>query len=219
MRRPKNLDISGQKFNRLTAIRYIGTNSHKIQLWEFKCDCGTIGIKSKSSVANNWIKSCGCLLRETSSKTCIANIKHKMCDSRVYKIYHGMKSRCNHHKNERYINYGGRGISVGKEFKTFQLFYDWAIENGYQYDLSIDRIDVNGNYTPENCRWATDEQQINNKTNSVKLEFNGEIKNASEWADIFGLCRSAIYRRLKCGWSVENAISKPARFVSTPKYK
>lgn len=130
------------------------------------------------------------------------------------KIYHkwaGMKERCYNKNAPQYKNYGGRGIRVCDEwFNSFTAFRDWAFANGYDDKLSLDRIDVNGNYCPENCRWATQNQQANNKRNTIRLEYNGETHTISEWAAITGLEPRIIYRRLRSGWSVERIMLTPS---------
>lgn len=112
-----------------------------------------------------------------------------------------MKKRCYLSSNHNFINYGGRGICMCDEWKdSFSTFYSWAIENGYKEGLSIDRIDVDGNYCPENCRWANSKTQANNRTSNKYLEINGETHTLAEWAERFGVSRSTMSSRLKNGY-------------------
>ena len=122
-----------------------------------------------------------------------------------------MINRCTCECWRDYKNYGGRGITVCPEWKeSFESFRDWALANGYQDNLTLDRIEVNGNYEPSNCRWATVKQQANNTRSSRYLEFNGEVKTVKEWADELGLNYRTLYSRITTkGWSIEKALTTP----------
>ena len=135
---------------------------------------------------------------------------HGMSKTRIYGIWHGIKARCYYPKNAGYSHYGGRGINVCDEWKNnFQAFYDWAMANGYNDNLSIDRIDVNGNYEPSNCRWLTIKEQQNNKTNNVIIEFNGEKLNLSQWAKKLNIPVHTLICRRNLGWDDERVLSEP----------
>ena len=126
--------------------------------------------------------------------------KHGKRNTRIYNIWRSMRQRCNNPRTNRYHCYGGRGIIVCDNWNDdFMSFYEWAISNGYHDGLTIDRINVEGNYEPLNCRWASDEQQQNNRSNTIRLEVNGEIRTISEWAKITGLKRQTIWRRIQVG--------------------
>ena len=126
-----------------------------------------------------------------------------------------MRRRCNKETDRRFKDYGGRGITVCKEWDKFEAFQKWSIENGYNDNLSIDRIDTNGNYEPSNCKWSTTKEQNNNKRNNRILEYNGEAHNVTEWAAILGMSAHTIFSRLDLmGWSVEKALSTPLKRVS-----
>jgi hypothetical protein len=119
-----------------------------------------------------------------------------------------MKDRCYRHKNNQYKDYGGRGISVCDEWlNNFQAFYDWAMSHGYKEELTIDRIDNNGNYEPSNCRWATRKEQNNNTRRNRRVEFNNESHTVKEWCDMLGITQSVFYHRLARGWTVEEALT------------
>ena len=123
-----------------------------------------------------------------------------------------MKKRCYNPKTDSYRKYGGRGIKVCEQWvNSFQTFQSWALANGYDDSLSIDRIDANGDYCPENCRWATPKQQTNNRRTTIMLTFNGETRPQSEWAEETGMAASTIAHRLKRGWSIERALTTPTK--------
>ena len=161
----KYKDYTNRKFGRLTVIgldhiqqKYIKgkPNGHRYY-YRCQCDCGNISIVLIDHLLRGKILSCNCLRIERSI---LANTKHKLRGTRIYGIWGKMIQRCTNPKIRNFNNYGGRGIKVAKEWQEdFLNFYNWAIKNGYQDDLSIDRIDVNGNYEPSNCRWATVKQQ------------------------------------------------------------
>lgn len=131
-----------------------------------------------------------------------------MCHSRMYHIWNSMKQRCQNPKAISYRYYGKKGISVCEEWdKSFKTFYDWAICNGYQDDLTIDRIDSNGNYEPSNCRWATNKEQQNHTSYNHLYTYKGETLTIIQWAERTGIHPNMLYKRLRRGWSIEKAIT------------
>lgn len=195
-------DLTGKKFNKLTVIRRVENTKNGQTRWLCECDCGNTKIVTGVGLRRNHVKSCGCLVKEMSGKNLI---KHGLSNNKVfYRLMHirkGMKIRCYNPNNKSYSNYGGRGIKVCDEWldkKTgMKSFYDWAIQNGYKEGLTIDRIDVNGNYEPNNCRWVTNKIQCNNKTNNHIITYNGETHTMTEWSEIFGISYDAIRYRIK----------------------
>lgn len=122
-----------------------------------------------------------------------------------------MHSRCENQNHKYYAYYGGRGIRVCDEWNEYIPFRDWAIEAGYNDGLTIDRIEVNGNYNPENCRWATIREQQNNKRSNRLVQFNGASHTISEWSEIVGIKKTTIKERLNAGWSIEKVLTEPVR--------
>jgi hypothetical protein len=121
-----------------------------------------------------------------------------------------MLTRCGNKRNPKYPAYGGRGIKVCEEWQTFEPFNEWAMANGYRDSLTIDRIDNDGDYCPENCRWATYSQQANNTRETIVLSFNGEEKTLSEWSALVGIPRQALWKRIfQRGWTIEKALTTP----------
>lgn len=161
-------DITGMKFGRLTALKKDHVNEKGAHYWECLCDCGNIKVVAKGHLLSGKIKSCGCLAKENHVGT------HFESKTRLYKCWRSMKERCILPSVERYKNYGGRGIKICEPWYNYINFRNWAIKNGYKDYLTLDRIDVNGNYEPSNCRWSTILEQANNKTNNHYLEYCGE---------------------------------------------
>lgn len=138
------------------------------------------------------------------------NFKHGLYKNRLYGIWSNMKTRCCSETYHLYKDYGARGIEVCDEWlNDFEHFYNWAISNGYQDNLTIDRINNNGNYEPSNCRWVDMKTQNRNRRSNVWLECRGQKKILNDWAKDLNVDRRTISRRLKLGWSVENALFTP----------
>lgn len=137
--------------------------------------------------------------------------KHGKSKEKIYSVWHGMIARCEKEYCKEYKNYGARGISVCDEWHDSKKFIDWSLNNGYEVGLSIDRIDTNGNYEPNNCRWVDMVTQQNNTRRNRKVTIGNETHNVSEWARIKGIPYHYIYRRYEEGWSIEKAITEPIK--------
>lgn len=201
-------DLTGQRFGRLTVIMR-AENIGKKTAWLCQCDCGNTKIVSGSNLHGKQVMSCGCLGEEVRAVNCESRQTHGQSYTRLYTIWIGMKQRCFYKKHKHFKRYGGRGITVCDEWKdSFESFYKWAMENGYSDELTIDRIDVNGNYCPENCRWATYKEQNNNTSSSHFLTYNGETKTVAEWSEIVGIPKSTIFNRIKRGLPTEKVLKR-----------
>jgi hypothetical protein len=192
----------GDRFTKLVALERSGrkTPDNKIFYRYFKCDCGKIKEIMEYSVKSGHTKCCGCINREFWRKKWTT---HNMSRSRIYTIWNNMKMRCSNKNDTHYKYYGGRGITVCRNWLTFIGFYNWAKNSGYKQNLTIDRIDNNKGYYPDNCRWSTVTEQNRNKSNLVK--YKGEF--AAQASVRLGGKPCLIYGRLKRGWSIKKAFT------------
>ena len=170
---PKLKNLTGQRFGRLSVIRREGSDPHGFATWFCECDCGNQSIVSGSDLTKSHTKSCGCLRNELSRERCT---KHGKNGTRLYEVWKSMNQRCSNEANAGYRRYGGRGIAVCEDWQNdFQAFYNWAIAHGYDETAprgkcSIDRIDNDKGYSPDNCRWVDMKTQINNRSNTRRKQ-------------------------------------------------
>lgn len=216
----KHPDISGQKFGRLTAVKYIGKDKNRNAKWLFRCDCGNECISLVYNVKTGSTSSCGCYAKEkaasqsekAAARAAQMRITHGQTGTRLYRIYYAMINRCYNPQTPFYKRYGGRGIAVCDDWRNdFQAFFSWACSNGYADDLSIDRIDNDKGYSPDNCRWATRLEQARNTRTNVYFVIHGKRMTMAEIEREFCINHSTFRRRLKRGVSPENAILKGAQ--------
>lgn len=198
-----------KKFGRLTISEYfkpekIGT--HYFTFVTAICECGNPGKYKLTLLKSGHTKSCGCLQTEAVKKSFT---KHGKCRSSIYKVWCGMKYRCDNSRSANYHNYGGRGIKICNEWESFPVFYDWAINNGYSNKLEIDRINNDGNYSPDNCRFVTGKVNMRNSRKAVKITMNGMTKTIGEWCEFNGI-RYGTYknRRYRYKWPIEKCFFK-----------
>lgn len=199
----------GKKFNKLLVLERVKNDKFGNTKWLCKCECGNKVEVLGTHLRSGHTQSCGCLQKE-KCKNIIHKPKHNMSRTRIYKIWNGMKNRTNEKsvsKDKYYKNYSGRGITVCDDWKEFEQFYKWATNNGYKDNLTIDRIDTDGNYEPSNCRWITMKEQNNNKRNNVLITHNNETHNITEWNEILGFTKGLLKNRLNRGWSIQRAFT------------
>lgn len=221
--RHKYDDYIGNTYGRLTVISwYRGKNSKAFAVC--RCSCNKEDDKSKyvdvcfSHLFNGNTKSCGCLKTETTTKKNKSNTSyHGESNTRLYRCYKSMIYRCCNSKCKDYIHYGGRGIQICDMWKkSFDAFKDWALANGYKEDLTIDRIDVNGNYEPSNCRWISMHDQQYNKRESNYvfnkiIKYNGEEHTLREWSNLVNIPYKVLRIRYLRGWSIDKIFTEPIR--------
>jgi len=183
----------------------------KYKKWDCQCDCGNIISVRTSSLTRkdgNGTKSCGCQRMEHMLET---RIIHGESNTRLYKIWKGIRKRCYNKNSVSYVYYGERGIKMCDEwYNDYSTFMEWALSHGYEDSLTIDRINVNGDYCPENCRWTTMLVQSNNSRHCHYITYNGETHTISEWARILDISRLTLSNRIiNLGWSIEEAFTIP----------
>ncbi len=208
----KRTDVkAGERYGSLTIVREVeptGSSHKRVRRFLCRCDCGNEIICRLPNLKSGTTKSCGCYRKFVASnrRDC-----HHLQNTRIYRIWCGMKRRCYNKHNEHFDRYGGRGIIVCNEWKTdFMNFYDWAMSNGYDDKLSIDRINNEGNYEPSNCRWANQKQQVVNSSTAIKCSLGGNIVTLSDIAEILGVSFKRI-RRIVCmlnnGYDISEILS------------
>lgn len=207
-KRPRAVDIVGEKFGRLTVMRRNGYGKQGQTTWDCKCECGQwVPSISKQSLASGNTRSCGCIARELLRSR---NYRHGRAKSRLYKIYHGICTRCTNPHATHFKDYGGRGIK--NLWKSFEEF-DKDMGKGFRrldkgkYSISIERTDVNGNYCKENCRWANMQEQANNTRRNHYLIYLGRRQTLTQWARELGSTQERIRARLKNGFTIEQALT------------
>lgn len=206
----------GEKFNDLTVIGFEHVKRGKTWCWNWicRCKCGMIKSVNPYRVINGNTKSCGCgktdriIKYNNTEKVIHGYARNGNKRNRLYTIWRGMKERCLNKNSHDYSNYGGRGISVCEEWKnSFESFKDWAMANGYTKDLSIDRINVNDGYCPDNCRWATMQEQQRNRQRTETYEYLGEKRSLAEISEMTGIYYHTIYNRIHYhGWDLDSAL-------------
>ena len=215
----KLIDLTGKKFGKLTVIKRVENNRHRQPQWLCKCDCGKETIITGQKLRTGHTKSCGCIIYEQKTR-----LTHGMTGTTLHNRWLNMKSRCYNPKNKRYARYGGRGITVCQEWMDFTNFYNWSINNGFNESLTLDRIENDKGYCPQNCRWATQKLQANNRSSNDIFCIDGVSKTLSEWCDIYydSVCpnheknrlsvyKIIYYRIFKQKWEIKKAFNTPIK--------
>lgn len=197
----------GEKRNFLTMISEPYTKENRKRYAIFRCDCGNEKeIRIDNVTDPKGTKSCGCFGRESRTRA-KNHLTHGMSHSRVCQIWYKMRQRCNNPNYVEFKYYGGRGIKLCDEWENdFSSFYAWSMQNGYTDSLTIDRIDVNKGYSPENCRWATNKEQCNNKRSNIRITYNGKTQTLAQWCEELNLNYQAARARCAKGASVEKIL-------------
>lgn len=220
----KNIDLVGNKYNYLTVINY-SHKKNKNHYWLCVCDCGKEKAIRQNYLLSNYTISCGCYNKKKVKET---HTKHGLHKNRLYNVWLSIKTRCYNKNFHSYYNYGGRGITVCDEWKNdFMAFYNWAMKNGYKEEIlkngknkwTLDRINNDSGYSPENCRWVDMKVQSNNTRVNHKITYKGETLNLKEMAKKYNLSVSRLSRRLSKGWSIERAIEEPINKNKIPKIR
>lgn len=221
----EKLNIIGERYNKLLVLEEVDKSKYN-RRFKCLCDCGNITIVAMNNMRSGKIASCGCHKLE---QLLLRNTTHNQRHTHLYEIWKGIKQRCYNPKHRAYHNWGGRGIKMCEDWKNnFQSFYDWSYANGYTLNnhykkendkLTIDRIDVNGDYCPDNCRWVKRIEQARNTRTNRNLIYKGEELCLSEWCEYLNLNYPTIYSRLNKGWSIERAFETPTKrpYIGTHK--
>jgi hypothetical protein len=192
--------IKGKTINNILFVERHHQDKRGVWIWSCVCHCGAIFYAYPKNAKSGKLKSCGCLK---------GNYKHGLYKDKKYSVWCGMLSRCSCPTCEAYSNYGGRGIKVCEEWSDFINFNNWAEQSGYEEGLELDRIDNNGDYSPENCRWVTHTENNRNKRTNRYITYEGDTKCTAEWAEILGVSIGLLLNRLNNNWSFEDIIETP----------
>lgn len=200
----KKSEMIGKRFGRLIVVSeeepYVSLSGKRVLVYKCKCDCGNVKNVRGTHLRQGRVKSCGCLKAEQETHG----------NDRIAHIWMHMKNRCYNPKSTSYKNYGARGITICDEWiNDFFAFKKWALENGYNDKLSIDRIDNNGGYEPTNCKWSSDVEQGRNRRNTIMLSCDGETRPLTEWAEITGINQKTLRNRKYLGWTDEEILRTP----------
>ena len=207
----KKINLLGQKFGKLTVIKELDERSKRgMVMWLCQCDCGNYVKHTCNDLRSGKSKSCGCSQN-------MGHPTHGKCDTRIYEIWASMKKRCLNKNCQSYDNYGGRGIIICDEWLKFENFYTWAIENGYNDNLTLDRVNNNLGYNPNNCRWANRYTQANNKRNNVLITYNGKTQTLPQWCRELNLPYATIWDRVQKGWTDEEILTTPIKKITPHK--
>lgn len=206
------VDRTGYRYGKLLVLEKGPSRKGRANAyWWCLCDCGNKVLVCGGNLQSGNTTSCGCYQKECAREAQRSVfLKHDLSRSRLYGIMHGMKTRCYNTNDPGYIKYGGRGIYICDEWREdFMAFYNWAQQNGYKKELSLDRIDNDGPYSPDNCRWATPKEQQNNTRCNKLVTFNGITMNVTQWSEKLNMDPEVLRQRIKRGWTYEEITTTP----------
>lgn len=199
------IDLTGKRYGNLEVIKLVVDEPGKKKKWLCKCDCGNVCIVAGSNLRNGHTKSCiECGHKVVAKKKTV----HGETGTKLYLVWRAVLNRCENPKSKSYCDYGKRGIHLCEEWHNPKIFFDWAHKSGYEDGLEIDRINVNGDYCPENCRWITKQENANNKRNNKVVEYAGEKKTLAEWARFYNVNYKNLSRNLKKGYTLIEAVNR-----------
>lgn len=205
---PKLIDLTGKRFGKLTVIDRAPNSKNCETMWNCLCDCGNALVVRGHNLKQGTTKSCGCSRKDKRPY----RETHGMSKTRLYRIWSLMRNRCECETSRAYHNYGGRGISVCEEWLNPSNFFDWSLKNGYADNLSIDRIDNNGNYCPDNCRWVSRTVQSNNTRSNKFYTIGEKTQTLAEWCREYNISYKSVHDRIKrYGWDLKKALETPMR--------
>lgn len=205
------INLTGLRFGSLTVRKRVGSARGSVW-WDCYCDCGKSIFASTGYLGNGNTRSCGCGQKKAAALTCLKRGKHFMKGTSLYNRWRSMLQRCYYKGHIGHKYYGGRGILVCEEWRKFEIFMQWALSNGYKESLSLDRINVDGNYEPANCRWITMRDQTNNRRCNVFISLDGRRQTVSQWATELNIFPSTLLNRLRSGWSPEQCLKTPISY-------
>lgn len=211
--RRKHIDLTGQRFGRLLVVKEVERNKFGHIQWLCQCDCGNTVVSSTSVLRAGKRVSCGC-----------AQPRHYSDNKRLYTVWRGMIDRCENHNAKSYKDYGARGIAVCASWHTFKNFLDWSVASGYDQDApfgayTLDRIDTNGDYCAENCRWVSIRQQARNNRHNHMVTIGGETMPLVAAAEKYGISINTVKMRIRNGWSDVDAIITPSARAGSKRQK
>jgi hypothetical protein len=200
-------DLTGQKYNRLTITSFSHIKDRNYY-WNCKCACGNESVVNANALKRGTTKSCGCWHKELGP---VRRFTHGQTDTRLYQIHENIKQRCTNPKNDSFKYYGERGIKICEEWLQFETFYEWAQINGYEESLTIDRIDNNGDYSPDNCRWVTQKEQVRNTCRNILLTLGDKTQCTMDWSIELNINYETLRARKNNGWSDEKTLTTPVQ--------
>lgn len=207
----KKTDVTvhiGKKYGLLTVLKEAESESYKTTMVECFCDCGNITVKSIYKITTGHTSSCGCFKYHHNQD----NITHGLTKHPLYRRWANMVQRTEYPKSNRYHVYGARGIKICVEWrKDFKKFYEWAIANGWNENMQIDRINNDGDYCPSNCRIVTPKENMNNTSKNRNFVINGQTFNLTQLATLHNMTPSRLWARLNKGWNLDTALNKPLK--------